>query len=177
MLFSNKYGIILVNASLLMVMIFISQNSGTDYYSLIDVDASRLATGNDVRPNLLPPPVQLSPGRNKYVVAKFRDPVTKNTNEETQKLRWFVQSAELPYHKRVAFDLVKRICAVPGYEEVRVEITGGGRIDYDPASSTVSVYGFSHRYGKGDHARVAKLIEDSFGTDVTVTYDLSDKLY
>jgi len=177
MLFSNKYGIILVNASLLMVMIFISQNSGTDYYSLIDVDASRLATGNDVRPNLLPPPVQLSPGRNKYVVAKFRDPVTKNTNEETQKLRWFVQSAALPYHAEVAFDLVEWICAVPGYEEVRVEVTGGGRIDYDPASSTVSVYGFSHRYGKGDHARVAKLIEDLFGTDVTVTYDLSDKLY
>jgi 23S rRNA-/tRNA-specific pseudouridylate synthase len=126
----------------------------------------------DIRSDMLPPPVQLSPGRNKYVVAKLRDP-------STNKLRWFVQSAPLPYHAEVAFDLVEWIGAVPGYEQTRIEITGGGRIDYDPSSSTVSVYGFSYRYGKGDHARVANLIEAStaFGDDLTVTFDLSDKLY
>mmetsp|Transcript_6458 Transcript_6458/g.15464 ORF Transcript_6458/g.15464 Transcript_6458/m.15464 type:complete len:124 (+) Transcript_6458:193-564(+) len=123
---------------------------------------------------MLPPTIQLSPGRNKYVVAKLRDPAT-------EKLRWFVQSAPLPYHAEVAFDLVEWIAAVPGYEHTRVEVTGGGRIDYDPVSSSVSVYGFSYRYGKGDHARVAELIETSAssfgGDDLTVTYDLSDNLY
>jgi hypothetical protein len=59
-----------------------------------------------------------------------------------------------------------------------VEVTGGGRIDFDHSSSTVSVYGFSYRYGKGDHARVANLIQTSdVGADLTVTYDLSDNLY
>ena len=126
----------------------------------------------DIRSDMLPPQVQLSPGRNKYVVAKLRDP-------STNKVRWFVQSAPLPYHAEVAFDLVEWIGAVPGYEQTRIQITGGGRIDYDPSSSTVSVYGFSYRYGKGDHARVANLIEASaaFGDDLTVTFDLSDKLY
>ena len=79
-----------------------------------------------------------------------------------------------------------------------MEITGGGRIDYVPeaASSTfdgassvsksVHVYGFSYRYGKGDHQRAAQLIRESLsGTpgggddddNVEVTCDLSDDLY
>ncbi|VEU37377.1 unnamed protein product [Pseudo-nitzschia multistriata] len=124
-----------------------------------------------VRPDLLPPAVQLSPGRNKYIVARLRDPIT-------DRLRWFVRSAPLPYHADVALDLLEWIGSVPGYTETRVEVTGGGRIDYDEALSTVSVYGFSYRYGKGDHVRVAQLIQDSsFGGDNTVSYDLSDALY
>eukprot|EP00532_Pseudo-nitzschia_australis_P005776 CAMPEP_0168172166 /NCGR_PEP_ID=MMETSP0139_2-20121125/5093_1 /TAXON_ID=44445 /ORGANISM="Pseudo-nitzschia australis, Strain 10249 10 AB" /LENGTH=808 /DNA_ID=CAMNT_0008089767 /DNA_START=396 /DNA_END=2821 /DNA_ORIENTATION=- len=132
----------------------------------VDVEAM-----NEIRSDLLPPPVQLCPGRNKYVIAKLRDPSTKQ-------LRWFVQSAPLPYHAEVAFDLLEWIRSVPGYQDTMVEITGGGRIDYDIASSKVSVYGFSYRYGKGDHVRAAQLIEDSpFGADSVVTYDMSDKLY
>jgi hypothetical protein len=94
----------------------------------------------------------------------------------------------------VADDLKEWVRNVPGYETVKVEITGGGRIDYIPeaASSTfdgaasssecggIRVYGFSYRYGKGDHKRAAELIQESLrGTDkvVSVSYDLSDDLY
>jgi 23S rRNA-/tRNA-specific pseudouridylate synthase len=141
----------------------------TDFVDTSTIRASSIE--QDIRPDMLPPEVQLSPGRNKYVVAKLRDPSTK-------KIRLFVQSAPLPYHAEVAFDLVEWIGAVPGYEQTRIDVTGGGRIDYNPSSSTVRVYGFSYRYGKGDHARVANLIETSaFGADLTVTFDLSDKLY
>eukprot|EP00535_Pseudo-nitzschia_heimii_P005919 CAMPEP_0197178242 /NCGR_PEP_ID=MMETSP1423-20130617/3585_1 /TAXON_ID=476441 /ORGANISM="Pseudo-nitzschia heimii, Strain UNC1101" /LENGTH=916 /DNA_ID=CAMNT_0042627949 /DNA_START=168 /DNA_END=2918 /DNA_ORIENTATION=- len=143
--------------------------------AVIDADAMKDAAGGDddggIRTDLLPPTVQLSPGRNKYVVARIRDPSTK-------KVLWFVLSAPLPYHAEVAFDLVEWIAAVPGYERTRVDVTGGGRIDYDPAASAANVYGFSYRYGKGDHERVASLIEGSdMGADLVVTYDLSDDLY
>jgi hypothetical protein len=141
----------------------------------------------DIRSDLLPPSVQLTPGRNKYVLAKLRDP-------KSHHLRWFVKSAPLPYHADVADDLKEWVRNVPGYETVKVEITGGGRIDYIPeaASSTfdgaasssecggIRVYGFSYRYGKGDHKRAAELIQESLrGTDkvVSVSYDLSDDLY
>jgi 23S rRNA-/tRNA-specific pseudouridylate synthase len=142
------------------------------------------------RSDLLLPSVQLSPGRNKYVMAKLRDPITR-------KSRWFVKSAAPsecggPYHANVAEGLVEWIHSVPGYESIEVEITGGGRIDYVPdvASSTfdgatssrdngiVHIYGFSYRYGKGDHERAAQLIEESMGKDaIAVTYDVSDDLY
>jgi 23S rRNA-/tRNA-specific pseudouridylate synthase len=143
-----------------------------------------------VRPDLLPPSVLLSPGRNKYVMAKFRDPVTF-------KSRWFVKSATTsecggPYHANVAEGLVEWIRSVPGYESVQVEITGGGRIDFvpDPALSKldgatssldfgiVHVYGFSYRYGKCDHQRAAELIKRSIGEHaIVVTYDLTEGLY
>lgn len=146
--------------------------------------------GGETRSDLLPPSVQLSPGRNKYIMAKLRDPVT-------HKVRWFVKSAAPsecggPYHANVADDLVEWIHSVPGYESVDVDVTGGGRIDYVPdaasstfdgaassaETSTVCVYGFSYRYGKGDHRRAAELIKESMGEDsIAVTYDLSDDLY
>jgi 23S rRNA-/tRNA-specific pseudouridylate synthase len=137
------------------------------------------------RPDLLPPRVQLSPGRNKYVLARLRDP-------ETSRTVWFVKSAAPDecgggYHANVAQDLVEWIHAVPGYETVEVDITGGGRIDYVPSASpsqcasTAHVYGFSYRYGKGDHARAAALIEAQYGqrgwNNIRVSYDESDSLY
>lgn len=153
-------------------------------------DASMPFETATVRPDLLPCAVQLAPGRNKYIMAKLRDPVS-------HKVRWFVKSAAPsdcggPYHADVAKDLIEWIHSVLGYESVRVEVTGGGRIDYVPeaASSTfdgasssantgtVCVYGFSYRYGKGDHRRAADIIQDSMGEHaISVTYDLSDDLY
>jgi len=150
---------------------------------------------NNFRPDLLPPSVQLSPGSNKYIVAKLRDPVLVDSNGKKAdedvtdqgkipRSRWFVQSAAPnecggPYHANIAKQLSEWIHCVPGYENVYIDVTGGGRIDYDQSSSSICVYGFSYRFGKGDHARVAALIEDSFenNDDTVVTYDLSDKRY
>jgi hypothetical protein len=128
----------------------------------------------------------ISPGRNKYVVGKLRDPVT-------HKIRWFVKSASPeecggPYHANIADDLEEWIRTVPGFESAELTITGGGRIDYVPSSrdddsedktENVLVYGFSYRYGKGDHSYVASLIQQYFITNntVDVSYDMSDDLY
>ena len=145
----------------------IPENSDT---APIDIDAIP-PLEMEIRSDMLPPTVQLSPGRNKYVLAKLTDP-------GTNQVRWFVQSAPLPYHAEVAFDLLEWIAAVPGYQQTRVEVTGGGRIDYNPSTSTVSVYGFSYRYGKGDHQKAADLIENSeIGANLKVSFDLSDNLY
>ncbi|KAL3907505.1 MAG: hypothetical protein SGARI_003507, partial [Bacillariaceae sp.] len=163
--------------------------SATDSGSTLDTstDSETIST---IRSDLLPPLVQLSPGRNKYIMAKLRDP-------ESHKIRWFVKSASPsecggPYHADVAGDLKEWIDSVPGYESVHVEVTGGGRIDYVPeaavstfdgtASSVakVRVYGFSYRYGKGDHQRAAEIIQESLGgtgDSMEVSYDLSDNLY
>ena len=150
---------------------------------------------DNFRPDLLPPSIQLSPGSNKYVVAKIRDPVVLDSNgkeadedvadqRKIPRSRWFVQSAAPdecggPYHANVANQLSEWIHCVPGYEKVYIDVTGGGRIDYDQSSSSICVYGYSYRFGKGDHARVAALIEDSFedNNDIVVTYDLSDQRY
>ena len=145
--------------------------NGSEHEPDENIDSGISNVEQDIRSDMLPPPVQLSPGKNKYVVAKIRDP-------STQKLRWFVKSAPMAYHAEVAFDLVEWISAVPGYEQTKIEVTGGGRIDYNPSKSTVNVYGFSYRYGKADHARVANLIENSaLGGKLDVTYDLSDNMY
>jgi 23S rRNA-/tRNA-specific pseudouridylate synthase len=119
-------------------------------------------------PDLLPPAVQLSPGRNKYVLIKVETQVGD--------VRWFVKSASPkecggPYHANVAEDLVEWIHTA-GFEKVTV--TGGGRIDYIPTSNRAHVYGFSYGFGKGDHARAAELITEA---GFVGTYDNSNALY
>jgi hypothetical protein len=154
--------------------------------SHLEEEAKHTPTNPEYRPDLLPPPIMISPGRNKYVVGKLRDPVT-------HKNRWFVKSASPeecggPYHANIADDLEEWIRSVPGFESAELTITGGGRIDYVPSSrdddsedktENVLVYGFSYRYGKGDHSYVASLIQQYFITNntVDVSYDTSDDLY
>lgn len=126
------------------------------------------------RVDLLPPRVQLSPGKHKYVLIKVIADV------EEAGAYWFVKSASPkdcggPYHANVAQDMIEWIDAA-GYSNIQV--TGGGRIDYDPDRRRAHVYGFSYGFGKGDHARVAKLIEESDDdAAISATYDNSNSLY
>jgi hypothetical protein len=113
----------------------------------------------------------LSPGKNKYVLIRATHP-----NDKV--VQCFVVSAAPsecggPYHGNVAQDPREWIEAA-GYT---VEVTGGGRIDYQPESSTAKVYGFSYGFGKGDHIVAARLIQEVLGKSLRVTYDLSDDLY
>ena len=123
------------------------------------------------RPDLLPPRVSLSPGQNKYVLIRASHP-------DASQVEWFVKSASPqecggPYHGNVAQDLREWIQAA-GYN---VQVTGGGRIDYRPNEASAKVYGFSYGFGKGDHVRAAKVIQEWFGEAITATYDNSDDLY
>ena len=61
-----------------------------------------------------------------------------------------------------------------GYETI---IMGGGRIDLveKEGFSHAHVFGFSYGFGKGDHEKVAALIEEH--TSTVATFDNSDGLY
>lgn len=151
----------------------------------------------DRRPDLLPPVIQLSPGRNKYVLVKL---VTSNSEyqgsvstisagadpDADTTTRWYVKSASPnecggPYHANVAQDLLDWIIAA-GYNNDEIQVAGGGKIDYNPATRRAHVYGFSYGYGKGNHAKVASLIQAETGEGkpldgIHATYDNSDDLY
>jgi hypothetical protein len=124
-----------------------------------------------LRPDLLPPRVSLSPGKNKYVLIKAEHP-------DSDEVLWFCKSASPaecggPYHGNVAQELREWIEAA-GWE---VTVTGGGRIDYRPAEKQAVVYGFSYGFGKGDHARAANLIQEWSDGSVQATHDNSAGLY
>ena len=139
--------------------------------TLEDLAYSTLTAQSSVgtKSDLLPPHVELSPGINKYVLVKA-------TSEDTDQILWFVKSASPaecggPYHANVAEVLVGWLEAV----QYTVEVTGGGRIDYNPEKNYAKVYGFSYGFGRGDHAQAAALIGQH--SDVFATYDNSASLY
>ena len=122
----------------------------------------------ELRDYHLPERIQLSPGKNKYVLIKAS---SKETTPE-----WFVISAAPhecggAYHANVAECVVRDLDAA-GYHAV---IVGGGRIDYDPEERHAHVYGFSYGFGKGDHELASHLIEKHSSS--TASYDDSDGLY
>lgn len=124
------------------------------------------------RPDLLPDRVQLSPGKNKYVLVRAWHPL------EPGVVHWFVTSATPaecggPYHGNVAQDLREWIEAA-GYN---VKVTGGGRIDYSPSDKRCVVYGFSYGFGKGNHALAAKIIHKETNGEIQATFDNRDGIY
>jgi 23S rRNA pseudouridine1911/1915/1917 synthase len=132
-------------------------------------DDSSSQGNDDERVDLLPRTVQLSPGKNKYILIKV---VAKSNNT----VYWFVKSASPgecggPYHANVAQDLIEWLRSA-GFSNIKV--TGGGRIDYDADRQQANVYGFSYGFGKGDHAMAADLISKA---GITAIYDDSNELY
>ena len=125
-----------------------------------------------VSEEMFPPQVMISPGAHKYVMVKATHPLD-------DKERWFVKSAAPsecggPYHANVAQDLVEWLKAV-GFN--MIEVTGGGRIDYNDETKVACVYGFSYGFGKGDHEKAASIIREWSNGSITATYDNSDTIY
>eukprot|EP00571_Detonula_confervacea_P002182 CAMPEP_0172326848 /NCGR_PEP_ID=MMETSP1058-20130122/57755_1 /TAXON_ID=83371 /ORGANISM="Detonula confervacea, Strain CCMP 353" /LENGTH=829 /DNA_ID=CAMNT_0013043737 /DNA_START=140 /DNA_END=2629 /DNA_ORIENTATION=- len=122
----------------------------------------------------LPPRVLLSQGSNKYVVVRaVLLEGSDNNNEE-----WFVRSASPeecggPYHANVGEGILHQLQSL-GYTTT---VMGGGRIDFvkDETVSHAHVFGFSYGFGKGDHEKVAAIIEKN--TNISATFDSSDGLY
>lgn len=124
------------------------------------------------RPDLLPDKVQLSTGKNKYVLIRATHRL------EPDAPHWFVKSAAPsecggPYHGNVAQD-VREWIETAGYD---VDVTGGGRIDYSPDEGRCVVYGFSYGFGKGDHELAAQIIRQESEGLIQATFDNSDGLY
>lgn len=122
----------------------------------------------------LPPRVLLSEGRNKYIVIRASLPEGSGDDSE----EWFVRSASPeecggPYHVNVAENVLTQLQSL-GYT---TSVVGGGRIDFvqNEEVSLAHVFGFSYGFGKGDHEKVASIIEAN--TDIIATFDSSDGLY
>jgi len=135
-------------------------------------DTSEQQTAPSTDDQLLPPRVHLSPGSHKYVV--IRATKVSNADEEI----WFVRSASPeecggPFHANVAQDLLNCLQSL-GYSST---VMGGGRIDFldNEEVSHAHVFGFSYGFGKGDHEKVANIIEEN--SDIIATSDMSDGLY
>eukprot|EP00562_Extubocellulus_spinifer_P011694 CAMPEP_0178542494 /NCGR_PEP_ID=MMETSP0697-20121206/2090_1 /TAXON_ID=265572 /ORGANISM="Extubocellulus spinifer, Strain CCMP396" /LENGTH=728 /DNA_ID=CAMNT_0020174901 /DNA_START=2280 /DNA_END=4466 /DNA_ORIENTATION=+ len=131
-----------------------------------NADDQGTSVGTDA--GVLPPRVQLSPGKNKYVIIKAM-------RRSSPPLR-FVRSANPlecggPYHADVARSVIDELASL-GYEST---VEGGGRIDY--VYPHAHVYGFSYGFGKGDHELAAKIIEECSGEEIYATFDESDGIY
>eukprot|EP00526_Cylindrotheca_closterium_P007005 CAMPEP_0113624752 /NCGR_PEP_ID=MMETSP0017_2-20120614/12771_1 /TAXON_ID=2856 /ORGANISM="Cylindrotheca closterium" /LENGTH=727 /DNA_ID=CAMNT_0000534815 /DNA_START=99 /DNA_END=2282 /DNA_ORIENTATION=- /assembly_acc=CAM_ASM_000147 len=153
----------------------VQQQKEKQRLSLSTIDDDEFA---NARVDLLPPTVRLSPGANKYVLIKV-------DGKKDDEVYWFVVSASPgecggPYHVNVAADTLEWIQAA-GFK--RITVTGGGRIDFNPDSGRAHVHGFSYGFGKGDHAKVAELIdayykeENGNGVNLKASFDDSDRLY
>merc|ERR1711971_969989 len=110
-------------------------------------------------------------GSNKYIVVRA---VLPEENRE----EWFVRSASPeecggPYHANVAESILNKLQSL-GYSTT---VMGGGRIDFmeNEEVSHAHVFGFSYGFGKGNHEKVASIIERH--TDIIATSDSSDGLY
>lgn len=130
------------------------------------------SVGDESRTDTVPPRILLSQGVNKYIVVRAVLP-----DMADQEL-WFVRSATPeecggPYHANVASSLLRELESL-GYTAT---CTGGGRIDFvsNQEVEHAHVYGFSYGFGKGDHEKVAEIIEQH--SDIIATYDNSDGLY
>lgn len=151
--------------------------TSADDPALLSKSTSDRTTNKTSRPDLLPDRVQLSPGKNKYVLIRATAPSSPDDEDNNpQEEYWFVKSAAPkecggPYHGNVAQDLREWIEAA-GFE---VTVTGGGRIDYHPSINRCVVYGFSYGFGKGNHEQAAALIRQH--TDILATFDNTDGLY
>ena len=132
--------------------------------------------------------VKLSPGSNKYVLARGR--LNKEQQQQVNSddfIRpsssskcdmWFVRSASPHecggvYHSDVAQTLKSELLQ---HSYKITSIQGGGRIEYDPIAGKAHVFGFSYGYGRGDHKLVSRLIKKHC-SDVIATFDDSDDLY
>lgn len=141
-------------------------------FSHRDETSKRPIVATSADEQVLPPRVLLSPGSHKYVVIRAIDPT------DSRKELWFVRSASPeecggPYHADVARDLLYRLNSL-GYN---TKVMGGGRIDFldNDHVSHAHVFGFSYGFGKGDHEKVSKIIEEN--TAIIATSDMSDGLY
>ena len=159
------------------------------------------------RPDLLPPKVQLSPGRHKYVLVKVLGSQPSRSQkqkenacddkigmQDTRTTHWFVRSASVeecggPYHSNVAEDLIEWIQAA-GYE--KIVVTGGGRIDYVSSSNSSSsnnndgnqiddaparAHVYGFSYGYGKGDHARVAELIATETGILATYDDSNNLY
>ncbi|CAF1248434.1 unnamed protein product [Adineta ricciae] len=78
--------------------------------------------------------------------------------------------ASCTYHADILEKLEKQI----NTKELVLNCKGGGRIQVDPATRTISVYGRSQEFGRADHEKTVEILRKSYPQ---WTIDLTDDEY
>jgi len=135
--------------------------------------ASAAGGGGQVKPPLTPA-VHIDPGRHKYVLISARyhkRPDLPSNDVDAWQRQFFVVSRKgAAYHRNAAEPFVALLEDHGGYQSI--DITGGGRIHYDPTTKQIDVYGYSYGFGLADHALSKSIIENDprFNKDYKVTW-------
>ena len=144
----------------------LKQNSGQG--------GSEAVGGGDVKPPLTPS-VYIDPGRHKYVLisARYhkRPDLPPNDVDAWQRQYFVVSRKGAAYHRNAAEPFVALLEEHGGYQSI--DITGGGRINYDPTKKQIDVYGYSYGFGLADHALSKSIIENDPRFDSTTGYKVT----
>jgi len=139
----------------------------------VPAGSSAAVAAGEVKPPLSPA-VYIDPGRHKYVLISARyhkRPDLPSNDVDAWQRQFFVVSRKgAAYHRDAAEPFVALLEEHGRYQSI--DITGGGRINYDPTTKQIDVYGYSYGFGLADHALSKSIIESDprFNKDYKVTW-------
>jgi phosphohistidine phosphatase len=106
-------------------------------------------------------PVEMTPGRHKYVLMKVY-------NEETNEKKFLVRSyARCSYHAENFQKAVGELRKDERMATLKAHVIGGGRIEYDKEKKRVFVYGYSMTFGRtpGCNKKTMEIIRKRFAEE------------
>ena len=126
---------------------------------LKSIQQSALSDGNE---GARIPSVEIAQGRHKYVLIKATFlPTGEEQYIVTSKFR-------AAYHRDAAEPMIEKLEKSGAYSDI--EVTGGGRIQYNVAEKKIDIFGYSYGFGLANHAISQRIIqEDPRYHDYTVT--------
>ena len=109
------------------------------------------------------PAVEIAEGRHKYVL------IRASIDGEEQFIVTSRRGAS--YHRNAAEPMIAKLEAAGYYD---IDVTGGGRIDYEVTTKSIKIYGFSYGFGKANHAIAQRTVQEDpryKEYDVTISDD------
>uniref|UniRef100_A0A1B0BQC5 Sex-regulated protein janus-B n=1 Tax=Glossina palpalis gambiensis TaxID=67801 RepID=A0A1B0BQC5_9MUSC len=107
--------------------------------------ARRFSLGSNAVPN-----VDIEEGQFKYVLIKIKDRGNSGVSEKTI-VRGY---KDCKWHSDI-YERCSAHCQAMGLE---TEVLGGGKIEHDPSTKKIKVFGESTGYGKADHEETKKIL-------------------
>ena len=113
------------------------------------------------------PSVSIAEGAHKYVLISATEPYPQDGEDECY-TSFVVTSKEYAQYHQIAAEPYVELLEARGYKDINV--TGGGRIRFEPSEKKIAIYGYSYGFGLADHACSKMVIEKDErykGYDVT----------
>lgn len=104
----------------------------------------------------------------KYILLKLTSPNMEGKLEDKLIVRGY---AECPYHADINDKVTSELQKLKSSQEIRdwrCKVLGGGRINHDPETKSIKVYGYSQGYGKADHQLTVDVLKRNYpGYDIS----------